>query len=73
MSKDKKDIFKFLDILNNSSERYSIHKNVNKEGLNIDEQDNECYTRVKLTYEYVSFYFDEATGKLISVDNEKDY
>ena len=62
---NKKDIFKFLDILNNSNSRYSIFRNV------LDEQEKILYTIIKLPYYYISFYFSEETGKLIKINNER--
>lgn len=65
-NKPKKDVFKFLDMLNNSKVRYSISRNIKDA-----QQENILYTIIKLPYDYVSFYFSEETGKLIKIENER--
>lgn len=65
-NKPKKDVFKFLDMLNNSKVRYSFSRNIKD-----SQQENIEYTVIKLPYDYISFYFSEETGKLIKIENER--
>lgn len=63
---NKQDVFKFLDILNNSKVRYSFSRNIKD-----TEQESILYTKIKLPYDYISFYFSEKTGELIKIKNER--